>query len=90
MSLVALGLTWTFKTRYDENYLENSMQVFLPQIIPIFPLPNVVLFPNTHLPLHIFEYRYREMIQDILEGINFYIFIGKVAGPDNGLFLPGM
>lgn len=44
------------------------MQVFLPQIIPIFPLPNVVLFPKTHLPLHIFEYRYREMIQDILEG----------------------
>ncbi len=44
------------------------MQDFLPQIIPIFPLPNVVLFPKTHLPLHIFEYRYREMIQDILEG----------------------
>lgn len=68
MSLVALGLTWTFKNRYDKNHLENTMQAFLPQIIPIFPLPNVVLFPNTHLPLHIFEYRYRDMIQDILEG----------------------
>jgi len=68
MSLVAFRLTWTFKNRYDDNYLENSMQVFLPQIIPIFPLPNVVLFPKTHLPLHIFEYRYREMIQDVLEG----------------------
>jgi Lon protease-like protein len=36
----------------------------LPSIIPIFPLPNVVLFPGVPLPLHIFEPRYREMVQD--------------------------
>jgi Lon protease-like protein len=36
----------------------------LPAIIPIFPLPNVVLFPGVLLPLHIFEPRYREMVQD--------------------------
>ncbi|MBI3595067.1 MAG: LON peptidase substrate-binding domain-containing protein [Nitrospirae bacterium] len=35
-----------------------------PRIIPLFPLPNLVFFPNTYLPLHIFEPRYREMIQD--------------------------
>lgn len=40
----------------------------LPPIIPIFPLPNVVLFPNVFLPLHIFEPRYREMVADALEG----------------------
>ena len=30
--------------------------------IPLFPLPNVVLFPNVVLPLHIFEARYRAMV----------------------------
>ena len=37
-------------------------------MIPLFPLPNVVLFPNVFLPLHIFEDRYRTMIRDALAG----------------------
>src|SRR5688572_29816911 len=40
----------------------------LPAELPIFPLPNVVLFPTTLLPLHIFELRYRAMVRDALEG----------------------
>jgi Lon protease-like protein len=40
----------------------------LPPTIPVFPLPNVVLFPTVSLPLHIFEPRYREMVGDALEG----------------------
>ena len=40
----------------------------LPATIPIFPLPNVVLFPNVFLPLHIFEPRYRAMVSDALAG----------------------
>ena len=40
----------------------------LPPTIPIFPLPNAVLFPNVFLPLHIFEPRYREMVADALAG----------------------
>jgi Lon protease-like protein len=40
----------------------------LPLTIPIFPLPNVVLFPNVFLPLHIFEPRYRAMVGDALSG----------------------
>ncbi len=36
--------------------------------LPLFPLPNVVLFPNVFLPLHIFEPRYREMVADALAG----------------------
>ena len=35
-------------------------------LIPLFPLPNVVLFPGTTLPLHIFEPRYRKMVADAL------------------------
>jgi len=40
----------------------------LPPSIPLFPLPNVVLFPNVFLPLHIFEPRYRQMVADALQG----------------------
>jgi len=38
----------------------------MAELIPLFPLPNVVLFPNVFLPLHIFEPRYREMVADAL------------------------
>src|SRR5262245_32721223 len=34
---------------------------------PVFPLPDVVLFPHVALPLHIFEPRYRQMVSDALE-----------------------
>lgn len=37
-------------------------------ISPIFPLPNLVFFPNTMLPLHVFEPRYRSMTADAIEG----------------------
>src|SRR4051794_2496285 len=40
----------------------------LPSTIPVFALPNVVLFPTVSLPLHIFEPRYREMVADALDG----------------------
>ena len=35
-------------------------------VVPIFPLPEVTLFPRTLLPLHIFEARYRAMVSDAL------------------------
>jgi ATP-dependent Lon protease len=34
--------------------------------VPLFPLPNVVLFPRAVLPLHIFEERYKQMTADVL------------------------
>ena len=40
----------------------------MSDLLPLFPLPNVVLFPNVFLPLHIFEPRYREMVGDALAG----------------------
>ncbi len=38
----------------------------MSDLLPLFPLPNVVLFPGVFLPLHIFEPRYREMVEDAL------------------------
>ena len=35
-------------------------------VIPLFPLSTVVFFPNTLLPLHIFEPRYKQMVNDVI------------------------
>jgi Lon protease-like protein len=37
-------------------------------LLPLFPLPNLVFFPQTRMPLHIFEPRYRRMIEDAVAG----------------------
>ena len=37
-------------------------------LLPLFPLPNVVFFPRTRLPLHVFEPRYRQMVADAMAG----------------------
>ena len=39
----------------------------LPKIIPIFPLSNFIIFPDTTVPLNIFEPRYVEMINDSMK-----------------------
>jgi uncharacterized protein len=36
--------------------------------VRLFPLPNLVLFPHVMQPLHIFEPRYRDMLEDALAG----------------------
>ena len=36
--------------------------------VPVFPLPDVVLFPHARLPLHVFELRYRTLVRDALSG----------------------
>lgn len=40
----------------------------IPARVPLFPLPDSVLFPGQALPLHIFESRYRNMTADALAG----------------------
>ena len=39
-----------------------------PNKIPVFPLSGVIYFPQTNLPLNIFERRYVSMIEDALKG----------------------
>lgn len=40
----------------------------IPGRIPLFPLPDAVLFPQMPLPLHVFEPRYRRLVADVLGG----------------------
>tara|TARA_Y100001970_G_scaffold164487_1_gene200982 strand:+ start:3091 stop:3717 length:627 start_codon:yes stop_codon:yes gene_type:complete len=40
----------------------------LPNKIPVFPLNNFIIFPNTSVPLNIFEPRYIEMVNDVMKG----------------------
>lgn len=49
------------------NAYERGMGLLVARgRIPVFPLPNVTLFPHVSLPLHIFEPRYRRMTRDVL------------------------
>jgi len=53
--------------------LEYGTMAAIPDnefLLPLFPLPDLVFFPNTRLPLHVFEPRYRQMITDALENEN--------------------
>jgi hypothetical protein len=43
-------------------------QTPLPDTIPIFPLEDVMLFPDMSVPLHIYEPRYKAMVADALKG----------------------
>jgi Lon protease-like protein len=55
--------------RESESSADQLNRAFrIPDRIPIFPLPNVVFFPRTYLPLHIFEPRYRRMVADAVAG----------------------
>jgi Lon protease-like protein len=52
----------------------------LPNKIPVFPLSNFIIFPNTSVPLNIFEPRYIEMINDSLKSNK---FIGMIQPRKN-------
>ena len=54
--------------------------------VPIFPLPNVVLLPGVKLPLHIFEDKYKSMINEIAQYD--YNIIISYALMDNKKLLP--
>ncbi|MCC7415888.1 MAG: LON peptidase substrate-binding domain-containing protein [Acidobacteria bacterium] len=40
----------------------------MSDLLPLFPLPNAVLFPNVFMPLHVFEPRYRDLVRDAVAG----------------------
>src|SRR3954447_10242569 len=52
---------------WDATELDFDAQTFCG-VVRLFPLPELVLYPHVMHPLHIFEERYREMLEDALAG----------------------
>lgn len=52
---------------FDATELDFDAQTF-SGVVRLFPLPNLVLYPHVMQPLHVFEERYREMLEDALAG----------------------
>lgn len=48
--------------------MNDPVPVSVSGQVPVFPLPGVVFFPRTVLPLHVFEPRYRAMVKDAIGG----------------------
>jgi len=56
------------------------MELLMSRLLPLFPL-QLVVFPRTHLPLHIFEDRYKEMVAEaIAEKSEFGVVLAKDDG----------
>ena len=55
-------------------------------LLPLFPLPNLVFFPRTRLPLHIFEPRYRQMIADAVASDHRFGIVLLRPGWENDYF----
>lgn len=51
--------------------------------VRLFPLPNLVMFPHVIQPFHIFEPRYREMLEDALQGDHLIAMSTLDAGWEN-------
>jgi len=57
-------------------------------LAPLFPLPNVFLFPGCVMPLHVFEPRYRQMVEDLLDGPGQLVMGTLAQAPDAQLSAP--
>ena len=70
VGFVLCGLLWSVAAVPGQSGAQPAQDpaVSLPAAIPVFPLQDIMLFPNASRPLHIFEPRYREMVADALEG----------------------
>ncbi len=68
---------------------ENISAKELPEILPVFPLTGTLLLPGTTLPLHIFEPRYRSMVEDALGGDKVFGMIQPFVPQEDNHPLPG-
>lgn len=59
-----------------------------PVRLPLFPLSGAILFPRSHLPLHIFEPRYRTMVEEAVAGGNLIGMIQPMGQADDCLGPP--
>ena len=73
---------------WDATELEFRRRARSPASPGLFPLPNLVLYPHVMQPLHIFEERYREMLEDALAGDKLIAMAAARAGLGNRLRQP--
>ena len=82
LSLVARNLL--APTGVDRDHSPIMRPVSPRSPVPLFALPDLVVFPGFPQPLHVFEPRYRQMMDDSLDGGG-QIAIGTVLGDDRDL-----
>jgi Lon protease-like protein len=87
-STLSLTLMRTFAERgsldfsFDQDPEEfDTSDDNTPRVCPLFPLSDLILFPGQVIPLHVFEPRYRQMTQDLLDNSG-EIILGTVLGED--------
>ena len=68
---------------------ENPPPKSLPEILPVFPLTGILLLPGMPLPLHVFETRYRNMVEDALKAEGVFGMIQPVVPQRDNQPLPG-
>jgi len=61
--------------------MTEAIRVNFGRPMPVFPLPDAVLLPHAIQPLHVFEQRYRQLVNDCLDGSG-QIAIAAFAGVD--------
>ncbi|MGH7771268.1 MAG: LON peptidase substrate-binding domain-containing protein [Candidatus Binatia bacterium] len=81
------ALTYNTANRYMVNV--SNPPKSLPEILPVFPLTGVLLLPEMILPLHIFEPRYRNMVDDALNGDGVFGMIQPFVPRHDNRPLPG-
>lgn len=69
------------------HFIDTPAFADLPQTIPVFPLPGLLLLPGAQLPLHLFEERYRDMIRDAIKADR-TIGIVQPRDPNNSEWAP--
>lgn len=66
--------------------MSRSLEPQVFEGVPVFPLPEYVLFPHTLIPFHIFEPRYRQLVSDVLAGQRLIVVAGLQAGWESDYF----
>ena len=65
-----------------------TLRYDMPDVIPVFPLPGALLLPRAKLPLHIFEPRYLNMIEDCMKTASRFIgMVQPYSGRDGSVVL---
>lgn len=67
----------------------SSTPESLPEILPVFPLTGILLLPGTILPLHVFEPRYRNMVEDALKAGAIFGMIQPIVPQHDNRPMPG-